>query len=109
MRSQKQLDAALELVKKPRQPNFLLIEISYNTKLVLPYEDGMKVIAALKNAELLEDSYGQRAQIHPIGKDAFRTVPMAYEIYEDIKVATLLNVTVEELHKARMQPLPETV
>lgn len=109
MRSQNELDAALKHVRTQRKPNFLLIEISYNTKLVLPYEDGMQVMASLKNAELMEESYGQRPQIHPIGKDAFRSVPMAYEIYEDIKVATLLNVTVEELHEARLKPLPETV
>lgn len=85
----------------------MLIEVSYNTKLVLPYEDGLQVVAALKNAEILEESYGTRPQILPVGKDAFRTTTLGYEHYEDIKVAALLNVTLEELHEARLKPHTE--
>lgn len=81
--------------KKPKQ-NFMLIEISYDRKLVLPYQEGIAFMAALENAEQLIDSYSKPKSIIGIDRDQIKTSIMSYAEYELIKIAALLNVSVEE-------------
>jgi hypothetical protein len=82
--------------KKPKE-NFLLIEFHYNKSLCLPYEEGLKFLSCLKQAELYLDQYSKPKAIHPFSGDHFKTQILSRKEYEDIKVAALLGVTVDEL------------
>lgn len=98
-------EAITKVNAKPKQ-NLMLIELSYNTKLVLPHDAGVQVMAALKDAELLEDNYGKPSKIWPLGKDNIRTSVLGHQYYEDIKVAQLLGITPEEVNELR-NPTPQ--
>lgn len=100
------INGARHIVNSKPKDNWILIEVSWDKKLVLPYDQGMVLLAALKNAELMTDEYGKDPKIVPIAKESFRTVTLAHQHYEDIKVAALLNVSLQELHDSRADELP---
>ena len=103
---QQLVNGAKQIVNTKPKDNKLLIELAWNKKLVLPYDDGMAIMKALKNAELMMDEYGKDPQIVPVAKDDFRTSTLAHDYYEDIKVARLLNISLQELHDSRSESLP---
>ena len=100
------VNGAKQIVNTKPKDNKLLIELAWNKKLVLPYDDGLTILKALKNAELMVDEYGKDPQIVPVAKDDFRSSTLAHQYYEDIKVAALLHVTLQELHDSRAEELP---
>ena len=81
--------------RKPKS-NYLLVEVAYDKKYILSYEDGIKLIAALEKAEQLSKEYGKPARIHgikePIECRAFPSIE-----YERIKLAALLQVDPESI------------
>lgn len=100
------INGAKQIVNTKPKDNKLLIELAWNKKLVLPYEDGLAILKALKNAELMIDEYGKDPMVVPIAKEDFRSTTMAHQSYEDIKVAALLHITLQELHDSRAEELP---
>ena len=108
MKSKTEITAALAKVSQKPKPNYLVIELSYNRKLILPHEAGIAFINALKEAEMLMDDYGKDPVIGPLDKDSIRVSSLAHSHYEDIKVARLLAISLQELHDARTFQ-PETV
>jgi hypothetical protein len=110
MKSKTEIADAIKAVNAKRKPNYMIIKISWNNQLVVPYEAGLTIMAALKDAEVYCDDYGKDPMITPLPQDGFRSSILAPEFYEDIKVAQLLGIKVEELHAAKMHtPEPETV
>lgn len=98
---------AVTKVNAKHKQNWMIIELSYSTKLVLPYDAGVQFMTSLKDAEILEEGYSKPTKIIPIEKEAFRTSLLGHAHYEDIKVAQLLNISVDELKEAR-NPVQET-
>jgi hypothetical protein len=90
-------EALKKLYSKTPKENFLLIEFDYNKSLCLPYEEGLKFLSCLKTAELYSDPYSKPKTIQPFIGDHFKTKVLSRKEYEDIKVAALLGVTVDEL------------
>lgn len=89
--------------KKPRE-NYMVVEFSYNCKLVVPYKDGAALISALTHAEQLSDSYSSSSKgIQPIDLHSVRSYVMSGQEYEQHKMAALLNVSIEEIKKAAEQ------
>jgi hypothetical protein len=108
MKSRTDIAEAIKQVNAKKQANFFIVELSYNRKLVLPHDAGIAFINALKDAEMMNDDYGKEPLIGPLEKDSIRVSSLAHSHYEDIKVARLLNITVQELHDSRMpQPTKE--
>lgn len=96
--------AALKEVRTVKgRDNFMLIEISYDKKMVLPYKDGLTLMAALINAEELKKTYGDPGRINPWDMDALTTRIMSYTEYEQYKIAALLNITVEQVKEFAAQ------
>lgn len=93
---------AVKQVNAKKQPNLFIVELSYNRKLVLPHDAGIALINALKDAEVMNDDYGKDPLIGPLEKDSIRVSSLAYAHYEDIKVAQLLNITLQELQNSRI-------
>lgn len=104
----KDYDAALKEVKTSKVgENFMLIEFYYNKKVILPYKDGVTVMAALANAEWLHDGYGEKHRIAPIEKEAVKASIFSRQLYEEHKVATLLGVNLDELQLYKTAKLTE--
>lgn len=89
--------------KKPKE-NFLVIEIGYDNKIILPFKDGVALMAVFGNAEKLSEPYNKPKRILPFERETIKTHVMSHSEYEDIKVANLLNITVEELYETRNPP-----
>jgi hypothetical protein len=90
-------EALKKIYSKAPKDNFLLIEFDYSKNLCLPYEEGLKFLSCLKTAELYSDNYNKPKTIQPFSGDHFKTRVLSRKDYEDIKVAALLGVTVDEL------------
>ena len=100
----KAYDEALKHIysNKPKD-NFILVEYDYHKSLLLPYEEGLKLLSCLKQAEVFEEKYSQPKTIVPFNTNDFKTRILSRQDYEDIKIAALLNVTVEELQNRNAQ------
>ena len=92
---------AITKVNAPKKPNFFLVELSYGKKLILPHDAGVAFVNALKDAEMMTDEYGKDPWIGPMEKDTIRVAPLPHAHYEDIKVASLMGISLQELHEAR--------
>lgn len=90
-------EALKEVRSKKPKDNFMVIEMSYNCKLLLPYRDGLSLMSALTNAEKLNDGYGEPHRIVPVERDTIKSHMLSAEEYEVFKLAALLNVTPEEV------------
>jgi hypothetical protein len=99
-------EALKKIYSKTPKDNFIVIEFDYNKSLLLPYDEGLKFLSCLKQAELFMDSYSKPKSIVPISTDNFKSKVLSRKDYEDIKVAALLNITVEELLAPEEQPVP---
>ena len=81
--------------RKPKS-NYLLVDFAYDKKYILPYEDGIKLMAMLEKAEQLYKEYGKHARIQGIrGHIECRT--FSPQEYERIKIAALLQVDPESI------------
>lgn len=105
--TQKAYDETLKKIysSKPKE-NFLLIEFDYTKSLLLPYDEGLKLLSCFKSAELYEERYSQPKRILPFNSETFKTRTLSRQEYEDIKIAALLGVTVEELLERNAEPIP---
>jgi hypothetical protein len=86
----------LATAQKPKE-NMLIIEVAYDKKLLLSYKDGIACMAALASAEVLEDSYGNPTRIAELEKHTVSCRPFSSNEYQRIKIATLLNVSLDDL------------
>ena len=94
---------------KPKE-NFMLVCISYDKKLILPYKDGVAFLATMATAEQLTDGYSEPTRISGMDKDCIVTRVMSHAEYIRIKVATLLGIKPDEVlqyEKLAKQPVPE--
>lgn len=103
-----QYQEALKKVRSAKsRDNFLLIKLAWDKKIILPYAAGITLLSTLQQAEVFDDPYSKTPTIKGPDKDAFETSVMSCDYYEDVKVAALLNVTLEELQKSKI-PTTET-
>jgi hypothetical protein len=91
--------ARAEIYSRTPKDNFLAVEYDYNKSIILPYDEGLKFVACLKNAEVLEEQYNKPKTITAFQSNYFKTRILSRKDYEDIKIAALLGITVEELYK----------
>lgn len=90
-------DEALKQVSNTKD-NLIGIVLDYSTMLVLPYEDGLAYLKALKNAEVIEYFYDtSKCKAIPITDEKFKVSPFSAQKYQDIKVAQLMGITYKEL------------
>lgn len=93
------LEKAIKLRKKP-EDNMMIIEMNYGNKCILPHADGMRFIEAIKNAEALIDEYNKPPRIEPIDRARFVINMLSSHEYNQIKMASLLGVTLNEIKEA---------
>ncbi len=88
-------EALKQAAKQVPQEPHLLLTLSYGTKLVLPYKEGLTVIDSLRKAEIMSDSYSN-PQILPVPKGQFTFDLLNHDDYGRYKVAALLGITFDE-------------
>ena len=91
-------EALKKIYSKTPKDNFLSIKFDYAKHIVLPYDEGIKFLSCLKQAEMLHAAYSKPRTITQFDSATFETTILSRKEYEDIKVAALLGITVEELN-----------
>lgn len=94
-------DVAKQVKAEKPKENLMVIPFGYDHKIVLPYKDGVKIIEALANAELLKEEYGEIANFTGIERHHINPTLMSRDEYELIKIASVLQVDYKELKKQR--------
>ena len=91
-------DEALKKVQgtKPKE-NYMVVTLSYDNKIVLPYKDGVILMTALANAEQLHEPYNEQHRISDIDRGSITSVVMAHGEYVRFKIAALLGVKPSEV------------
>ena len=95
--------AALKKVSTQKVTNYIVVEISYDKKLVLPYEDGIALLNALSKAEQLNKEYGKPTTITGIGNGILSCNLLPQTDYQRIKIAQMLHINFDELEELELQ------
>jgi hypothetical protein len=90
------LEAKKKLKAKP-DSNMMAIKLDYGTFLLLPYQAGLNLLAALEHAEIMESRYGSRPTIKPFDKDRFETQTWSAQEILRTRLAQLLDVSPSDL------------
>jgi len=80
-------------VNKKIESNFMVITLNvrYDDSLILPYKEGVAVIAALENAKVLHQGYGEESKIIDVKNSDIKTSSIGAQEYgEALLRATLL-------------------
>lgn len=95
---------ALKKIKAEKPPeNYMVVQLSYDTKLVLPHKAGLALLSSMENAEVLKDSYSDRCKIIPLERDSLSSQFLSTKEYQQIKIANLLNVTLGEVQNIQQE------
>lgn len=95
---------AVKKVRETKQPNnYMMVRLDYDTKLVLPYDEGMEFMKSISKAEQIKETYGKPVVIQPIARDTLTITFLSRQEYERIKVAALLNISVSDLDEVEEQ------
>lgn len=93
----KQYTEAKKIVSIKPKENYMVIDIYYNHKIILPYKDGLAMLAALANAEAVNEEYNKPMIISGFNREHLKTSIMSGEDYGYHKMAALLNITLDEI------------
>lgn len=86
-----------ELKAKKPPENFIVVSVSYDTKLILPHKAGLAFMAAIENAEVFKDSWSDKCRIKPLERDSVSMSTLSAHEYQQIKIANLLGVSLGEI------------
>ena len=90
---------------KPKD-SFIVIKLGYDAPIILPYADGMTMIAAFKQAEQFDKLY-DATRIIELDRTRLEFTVLSRQEYERYKIAALLHITVEEAKQLQQPPKPE--
>lgn len=98
--SRKKYEETLKSIPKTKEEQFLMVDITYELKLILPFKKAMEFLASLEEALLYIPSYSKAPTLKPLEKE-MTFYAMSKDQINDIRVAKLLNITREEAEKMR--------
>lgn len=81
---------------KPKE-YYLLCNISWNLKIVLPYKAGLALMEALGQAERLVEEYDKPPSIQPFNRDCLHLGVLSAKEYEQIRISQLLKVPLDTI------------
>lgn len=87
--------------------NYLVIRISYDFKLVLPYKAGLAFLESLSNGEQLYHEYSEQHRICAIEPGKLTVNLMSQKEYREYKIAALMGIKIEEVQEHHL--IKETV
>jgi hypothetical protein len=80
---------------KANKENFMIVELSYDKKLILPYADGIQLMAAFQKAELLTEDYGKPPRISGLHNNEVKVSLLSQKFYQLYKISELLKLDKE--------------
>lgn len=67
------------------------MDFSYSKKLILPYEEGLKLIAAIAKAEVYDCPYGGDSSVRELKKDDVTVTFLSPQEYSEARLSSKLN------------------
>lgn len=93
----KQVTAA----QKKKDPGYLLVSFDYK-ELILPFEAGQQLLAALQQAELLDRGYTHNPpKLNRLREGDFVFRFLSQEQYEDLHMAELMQLPLSDIQEMR--------
>jgi|GEM_PF-6652401 len=91
---------ALKQVKAvgKRNSNYLVINLSYNYQILLPYNEGMLFVSSLEKAETLEAPYSRPPVIKGFDMSSIEFRVISEHEYHRHKVAQLMGVSLDNVN-----------
>lgn len=78
--------------------NYMVIQM--DARLVTPYKDGVMLMQALVNAEVLLASWRAEPPLQPLNPDTVTSTTMSAQEYDRHKVAVLMGVSLSDVRAA---------
>ena len=95
---------AVKQVRAAKKPeSYLSIRFGYSDRIVVPHKAALVLLDALATAEHYTGHYGKSPCLKQLDSDSLQVEAMSQSQYEDIKVAQLLNISLEDLKEAKKQ------
>lgn len=95
-------EAVKHVTAMKNKPNMMIVNLSYNQRVILPYADGLALMAALQQAEILSDRYAQQISIKPMSQDSVTCAVISRDDYDQIKIAELLGVSLDAVKEMKL-------
>jgi len=89
-------EALIKVNAKVPKDNYMLISFSYDTKIVVPHKEGVAIVAAMKNAEMVNTDTYQKHRIEAIGTEVISFRQLSDREYKRHKIAAMLDITMDE-------------
>lgn len=99
-------EADVRAAEIARRPGFMQFTLAHNTYIIVPHEDGVKLLEALARAELLYTSYSSVPDLRALEKDDLPMALMSAEERHRIIMAQLLVTPVCELSRVEAEEKP---
>ena len=104
------IESAMKKVKaetKTEKENLMLIKLAWDRNIVVPYEAGLRLMAAMEHAELYTEEYAKAPRITPIPKSVFESTILNRKDYQFVKASALLKLD-RETHDMLFKELNST-
>lgn len=98
------LEAATKQVRAAkRNESYMVFTFNYGERYILPHKDGVALMQAIATAEQIPSYFpsDKPPEIKQLGAQGFRMEAMSQAEYEDIKIAALLGISLNDLQEAR--------
>ena len=92
---------------KKQADSYLVFRFSYGERFILPHKDGLNLLQAMSAAEQIPSYFpsDKPPEIKQAGSGAVSVEAMSQKEYENIKIAALLGVSIQDLEAAQKQEL----
>lgn len=99
MEAQEYQEAVKKVQSLKAKDNYLLCNVSWDIKLVLPFKAGLALMEALGQAEKLVEEYSKPPAIQPFDRESISISVLSAKEYEQIRIAQLLKVKLDEVRE----------
>ena len=97
---------ALKRVNSERvRENFMVLELGYEHKIVLPHKDGVELLNVMGKAEKFDEPYSGITRISFFDRTKITASIMSAEEYQQIKIAALLNIPIKEFRELQSKTI----
>jgi hypothetical protein len=91
-------DALKKVSTKTKEEQYMLLDISYDRKFILPFKQAIAVMEALEGAMLFKEPYSGPPQLKPI-EDDISMRPFSESELKNVKVAMLMKLPLNDIKK----------
>lgn len=85
----------IQASKKEAKTPYLMVSFGYDRNYVFPYKEGLAFVAALENAEQVNDVYNKPSSIGEL-TSSIQVTPFSQSEYIAYKLSNLLQISLED-------------